>query len=89
MNKHEFIAKVAEKGFTKKSVLEMLDAITSTIQESLESGESIKIVGFGTFYTDVRGDYEARNPKTNVKVIVPAHTIPKFKFAKVYKDSFK
>ena len=50
MNKAELVSKVADKtGFKKKDAEAALDAVLGTIEESLVAGDSVRLIGFGTF----------------------------------------
>ena len=50
MNKSELIAKMAEKsGLTKKDNEVVLKAFIEAVEETLESGDKVQLVGFGTF----------------------------------------
>ena len=90
MTKKELISMVAENGnMTKKDAAAALDAVVSTIMGVLDNKDSITLAGFGKFYTEDKDAYTANNPRTKEKVNVPARTVPKFKFSKTYKDSFK
>ena len=55
MNKAELVSKVADKtGFKKKDAEAALDAVLGTIEESLVAGDSVRLIGFGTFETRSR-----------------------------------
>lgn len=50
MNKAELIAAIAAKtGNTKKAAEEFVNAFVSTVTESLEKGDKVQLVGFGSF----------------------------------------
>lgn len=66
-----------------------LDAITSTITEALQDGESVQILGFGTFEMRTRAARTTRNPRTGEKVEVAAKKVPAFKAAKSLKEALK
>ena len=55
MNKADLVAKVADKtGFKKKDAEMALDAVLETIEEALVAGDSVRLIGFGTFETRSR-----------------------------------
>ena len=55
MNKADLVAKVADKtGFKKKDAEIALDAVLDTIEEALVAGDSVRLIGFGTFETRSR-----------------------------------
>lgn len=70
MYKEELITAMAEKtGFMKKDAEKSLNAILETIEETLGKGESIQLVGFGSFSVKERKAREGRNPKNPKEVI--------------------
>lgn len=88
MNKAELIAAVAEKaGITKKQAAETIDAVTETITNTLKTGESVLIVGFGTFEAKKKDARTGRNPKTGEPIEIAARTVPGFKPGKDFKDA--
>lgn len=87
MNKQELITKISEKtGLTKKSADEALKATIDSIQEALESGDKVQLIGFGTFETRERAEKTGRNPRTGEELIIPASKVPAFKAGKEFKD---
>lgn len=89
MNKAELVNKVAEKtGFKKKEAEAVLDAVLDTIQETLVDGDSVRLIGFGTFETRARKARQGRNPQQPETVIdIPASKAPVFKAGKSLKDA--
>ena len=70
MNKAELVAKVADKtGFKKKDAELALDAVLETIENALVAGDSVRLIGFGTFETRKRKARTGRNPQKPDKVI--------------------
>ena len=49
MNKGELIAKVAESGMTKKDAENAINAVFGAIGDALAAGDSVQLIGFGTF----------------------------------------
>ena len=87
MNKAELITSMAEKSqLTKKDAESALKAFIDSVQEALESGEKVQLVGFGTFETRERAAREGRNPRTKETITIPASTVPVFKAGKEFKD---
>ena len=87
MNKAELITAITlkTKG-KKKEATENLNAIIGVITESLEKGQSVKLVGFGTFETRKRKEKLGVNPRdTKQKIKIPARTVPAFKAGKELK----
>ena len=87
MNKAELITSRAEKSqLTKKDAESALKAFIDSVQEALESGEKVQLIGFGTFETRERAAREGRNPRTKETITIPASTVPVFKAGKEFKD---
>ena len=80
MNKADLVNSLSTKtGLTKTKSNEVVDAIVSTITESLRNGEKVTLVGFGTFTTSKKEARKGRNPKTGEILEIPAKTVAKFK----------
>lgn len=88
MNKSQLVASMAEKGdMTKKDAENALNAFIKTVEESLEQGEKVQLVGFGTFEVRDRKAREGRNPRNPEEVIkIPASKAPVFKAGKALKE---
>ena len=87
MNKAELITSMAEKSqLTKKDAESALKAFMDSVQEALENGDKVQLIGFGTFETRERAAREGRNPRTKETITIPASTVPVFKAGKEFKD---
>ena len=86
MNKGELIAKIAEAGLSKKDAAAALDAAVDAIGDALAKGESVQLVGFGSFSVKERPAREGRNPRTGEVVKIKAAKAPVFKAGKALKD---
>ena len=87
MNKSELIAKMAEKSqLTKKDAEIALKSFVESIEEALEKGEKVQLVGFGTFETRDRAARDGRNPRTKEVIKIAASTVPVFKAGKEFKE---
>ncbi len=90
MNKGELVSKVSEKTKKPQKVCEeVVKATIEAITESLAAGESVALVGFGTFSVSERAAREGKNPATGEKIKIPATKVPKFKAGKALKDAVK
>lgn len=90
MNKAELISTVAEKsGLTKKDATAVLTAIIDTVETSLKNGDSVQIMGFGTFEVRDRAARKGRNPQTGEEIEIKASKTPAFKPGKQLKDAVK
>ena len=87
MNKAELITSMAEKSqLTKKDAEAALKAFIDSVQEALEGGDKVQLVGFGTFETRERAAREGRNPRTKEVISIPASVVPVFKAGKEFKE---
>lgn len=87
MNKAELVEKIADKtSLPKNKTTEILDAITSAIADAVASGESVKLVGFGTFEARDREPRQGRNPQTGETMEIPATRVPAFSAGKQFKN---
>lgn len=89
MNKAELIAGIAEESnLTKKDSEIALNAFLKVVQDTLETGEKVQLVGFGTFEVRDRKAREGRNPRNPTEVIqIPASKAPVFRAGKTLKDT--
>lgn len=88
MNKAELITKIAEKaGLNKKEAAASLAALTTSITDALKDGDSVTLVGFGTFEVRKRGARTGKNPRTGEAIEIPEAKIPAFKAGKALKDA--
>ena len=88
MNKSELIDAIAEKGGVSKSDAgKALDATIASITEALKKGDTVTLVGFGTFSVKERAARTGRNPQTGKPINIAAAKIPGFKAGKALKDA--
>ncbi|MBN8481289.1 MAG: HU family DNA-binding protein [Xanthomonadales bacterium] len=88
MNKSELIAAVADSASLSKAEAERaVDAVFDTVKKALKSGDSIALVGFGTFTVRSRAARTGRNPRTGGTIDIPASKVPAFKPGKGLKDA--
>lgn len=77
--KAEFVDKVAAKsGLSKKDAGTAVDAVISSIEDSLSSGDEVSFTGFGKFHVANRGAREGRNPRTGETMTIAASRVPRF-----------
>ena len=77
--KSEFVDKVASKsGLSKKDAGAAVDAVITSIEESLQSGDEVSFTGFGKFHVANRGAREGRNPRTGETMTIAASRVPRF-----------
>ncbi len=88
MNKSDLIDSIAASaGLTKADAGRALDAFTSNIAGALQQGQSVSLVGFGTFSVKHRSARAGRNPRTGEPIQIPASNNPSFKAGKALKDA--
>ena len=88
MNKSELIDSIADSAdISKAAAGRALDATIEAITQSLRDGESVALVGFGTFLVRERAARTGRNPRTNETIQIAAAKVPAFKAGKALKDA--
>ena len=79
MNKSELIDAIAqEAGLTKADAAKALDAVTGAIVGAVANGDSVSLIGFGTFGVSERAERTGRNPRSGESIKIPACKAPKF-----------
>jgi len=89
MNKGELIAAVAKVVSTKKEAAAAVDCVFETIAKAMKKGDSVTLVGFGTFGVAKRKARKGRNPQTGEELKIKAKKVPKFVAGKALKDAVK
>ena len=88
MNKSELIDHIASQAeLPRASAARALDAVIEAVQTSLQKGEQVSLVGFGTFDVTVREGRIGRNPKTGEAIDIKPAKVPKFRPGKALKDA--
>ena len=82
------MASIADKAdITQSQAESALTATLASIQDALKDGDSVSLVGFGTFSANERPAREGRNPRTGETIQIAAKTVAKFKPGKKLSDS--
>jgi len=90
MNKTELVNAIAQKtGLSKKNSEAALNGFIASVEEALQKGEKVVLVGFGTFEVRQRAERKGRNPQTKNEIIRPACKTPVFKAGKGLKEKVK
>ncbi|MDB9997291.1 HU family DNA-binding protein [Gammaproteobacteria bacterium] len=90
MNKSDLVDAVAQDGdMSKASAARAVDSVLANVGDSLGKGESVSLVGFGTFSVRHRAAREGRNPQTGASMHIAASKVPGFKAGKGLKDKVK
>lgn len=88
MNKQELVDAVAiEVGIAKSTAEETINAFLATVTNAVVKGDSVQLIGFGSFSTGSRAARTGRNPKTGEALEIAASTTVKFTAGKAFKDA--
>jgi DNA-binding protein HU-beta len=88
MNKSDLIEAMADAADISKSAAgRALDGLTDAIAVALKQGESVSVIGFGTFAVKERAERMGRNPQTGEAITIAASKTPSFKAGKALKDA--
>ncbi|HKJ16445.1 MAG TPA: HU family DNA-binding protein [Xanthomonadales bacterium] len=88
MNKSELVDSIAASaGLTKADAGRALDAFVDGVTGALKKGDSVSLVGFGTFAVRKRAARTGRNPRTGETIQIKASNNPAFKAGKALKDA--
>jgi integration host factor subunit alpha len=80
MTKADLVERIHQTiGFTKKESADMLETVFSIMKDTLESGEKLKISGFGNFEVKQKNDRRGRNPQTGETITIEARRVLTFK----------
>ena len=89
MNKGDLINEVAKVVSTKKEAQEAVDCVFSSITKALKKGDTVTLIGFGTFKVTQRKARKGRNPQTGEEIDIKASKSPKFTPGKALKETVK
>ena len=88
MNKSDLIEAIAQAADISKAAAERaLDGTVAAITSSLQKGDMVTLVGFGTFHVSDRKARSGRNPRTGATIEIKASRVPKFRAGKALKDA--
>ncbi len=87
MTKSELIDKISsDTNISKDDAGRVLTSAFDHIAKALEKGESVTLVGFGTFDVSERKARKGRNPQTGETIKIPAMKVPRFKAGKSFRE---
>jgi len=90
MNKGELVDAIAnDAGLSKADAGKALNAFVSNVTGSLKKGNSVQLIGFGTFSISNRAARSGRNPQTGATIQIKAKKVAKFKAGKALADTVK
>ncbi|MGE5470888.1 MAG: HU family DNA-binding protein [Bacteroidota bacterium] len=88
MNKTELIDQIATSAdISKAAAARALDATVAAVKDALKAGDTVSLIGFGTFYVGERAARTGRNPRTGKTLEIKAAKSPKFRAGKGLKDA--
>ena len=87
MNKGDLVNEVAKVVSTKKEAQAAVDCVFSSITKALKKGDTLTVVGFGTFKVAQRKARKGRNPQTGKEIDIKASNAPKFTAGKALKSA--
>jgi len=88
MNKTELIDQIATSAeISKAAAARALDATVEAVKSALKAGDSVSLIGFGTFAVGERAARTGRNPRTGKTLEIKAAKSPKFRAGKGLKDA--
>jgi DNA-binding protein HU-beta len=88
MNKADLIEQIAQSAEISRSAAERaIDALVSAVKTGLRRGDSVTLVGFGSFYARERAARSGRNPRTGAAIRIGAAKVPKFRAGKALRDA--
>ncbi len=83
MNKTELIETISIKtGLSKKEVELVLNSFIERIKESVQSGSTVEIRGFGSFFQSTQEKRKIKSPIAGKTIDVPAKSKMNFKASK-------
>ena len=88
MNKSQLIDKIAEGAdISKAAAGRAVDSFVEAVTEALKTGDSVSLVGFGTYSVRERAARTGRNPQTGATIQIASAKLPVFKPGKALKDA--
>jgi DNA-binding protein HU-beta len=79
MNKSQLVDALADRLGDRKTAATAVDALLQIVVDTVRSGDSVSLAGFGVFESRARAARTGRNPRTGETVAVPATTVPAFR----------
>tara|TARA_Y100001935_G_scaffold107713_1_gene89363 strand:+ start:7454 stop:7726 length:273 start_codon:yes stop_codon:yes gene_type:complete len=88
MNKSELIEAMADSAdISKAAAGRALEGMVEAITKTIKRGDTVSVIGFGTFSLRERAARTGRNPKTGEEIQIKASKSPGFKAGKAFKDA--
>ena len=88
MNKSDLVEAIAASAqLSKADAARAVDGFISAVTNALKAGDTVALVGFGSFSVKQRAARKGRNPKTGEVIEIAASQVPEFKAGKGLKDA--
>jgi DNA-binding protein HU-beta len=88
VNKTDMIDHIATQAdISKAAATRALEAFVGGVKTALKKGNSVSLVGFGTFTVTKRQARTGRNPRTKEVIKIKAAKVPKFRPGKALKEA--
>jgi len=88
MNKQELVdAVAAATGESKAATSQAIEAFIASVTDAVTKGETVQLIGFGSFSSGARAARVGRNPATGAEIQIPAAKTVKFTAGKAFKDA--
>ena len=79
MTKSEFVDQVAEAAnLSRQEAGRAVDAVLTTIEDTLRRGSDVTLSGFGKFHVAERGARQGVHPRTGAAIQIAASKVPRF-----------
>lgn len=89
MNKGDLINNVAKVVKTKKEAEAAINEVLASISGALKKGDTVTLIGFGTFKVVKRAARKGRNPQTGKEIKIKAKKVPRFAPGKALREAVK
>ena len=88
MTKADIVARVSEAAdCTRNEAYDLVESVFALMKDTLESGENLKLSGFGNFEVKRKADRQGRNPQTGDAMIITARRVLTFKPSDILKQA--
>jgi DNA-binding protein HU-beta len=90
VTKSELVDQVADRAeLTKQDAARAVDAVLSTVEDTLRRGSDITLSGFGKFHVGERSARQGINPRTGERIQIAASRVPRFTAGSGLKSAVK
>lgn len=90
ITKADIVERVYDRiGFSKKEAADLVESVFETIKNELQTGNEVKISGFGKFEVKGKNDRIGRNPRTGEQMTISARRVISFKVSQVLREMLK